>query len=185
MGHAVVRAWVGLVVFAVGFGGVGPWEAMAGGTMYWTDIGISKIQRVTLEGTDLRDLVATALRLPRSIAIDEAGGKIYWMDSGTRKLQRAKLDGSGVEDLITKGLSAPGAIALDVAGGKIYWTDSAIDKIQRAKLDGSGVEDLVTRGLSAPWALPSMWRAARCIGRMPVRARSSGPSWTAAGSKTW
>ena len=103
MRHAVVRACVGLVGLAVGLGGVGQWEAMAGGTMYWTDLGISKIQRVNLDGTGLRDLVATDLRLPRSIAIDEAGGKIYWMDSGTRKIQRANLDGSGVEDLITKG----------------------------------------------------------------------------------
>jgi len=89
-----------LVGLAVGLDGVGPWEARAGGMMYWTDLGISKIQRVNLDGTDLRDLVATELRLPRSIAIDEAGHKIYWVDSGTRKIQRANLDGSGVEDLI-------------------------------------------------------------------------------------
>jgi sugar lactone lactonase YvrE len=143
MGPSIVRACMVLVGLAVGLGGVGQWEARAGGMMYWTDLGISKIQCVNLDGSGLRDLVATDLRFPRSIAIDEVGNKIYWVDSGTRKIQRAKLDGSGVEDLISNGLSAPGAIALDVTGGKMYWTDSAIDKIQRANLDGSGVEDLV------------------------------------------
>jgi sugar lactone lactonase YvrE len=68
--------------------------------MYWTDLGISKIQRVNLGGTGLRDLVATNLRFPRGIALDEPSGKIYWIDSGTLKIQRANLDGSGVEDLI-------------------------------------------------------------------------------------
>jgi hypothetical protein len=51
-------------------------EGHGWGAMYWTDLGISKIQRVNLDGTGLRDLVATNRRFPRGIALDEAGGKI-------------------------------------------------------------------------------------------------------------
>src|ERR671931_505425 len=87
MHPAVVRAFIGLVVLAVGLGGMGQWEAVAGGMLYWTDLGIGKIQRVNLDGTGLRDLIATDLRIPRSIAVDAAGSKIYWMDSGTRKVK--------------------------------------------------------------------------------------------------
>ena len=73
---AVVRVCIGLMVLPIGLGGVGQWKAMAGEAMYWTDLGISKIQRVNLDGTGLRDLVATELRFPRGIVLDEAGGKI-------------------------------------------------------------------------------------------------------------
>jgi sugar lactone lactonase YvrE len=132
---SVERVFVGLAVVAVVIGGVGQWEALGDSKMYWTDLGIDKIQRVNLNGTGLEDLVTTGLIAPRGIAVDVAGGKMYWMDSGTRKIQRANLDGTNIEDLITSGLSAPGAIALDVAGGRMYWTDSATDKIQRANLD--------------------------------------------------
>jgi hypothetical protein len=54
--------------------------------MYWTDLGISKIQRVNLDGTGLRDLVATNLRFPRGIVLDEPGGKIYWIDRACRRI---------------------------------------------------------------------------------------------------
>jgi len=41
---------VGLAVLAVVVGMVRQREALAGGTMYWTDVGIHKIQRVNLDG---------------------------------------------------------------------------------------------------------------------------------------
>jgi low density lipoprotein receptor-related protein 5/6 len=74
--------------------GVGQWAAVAGGRMYWTDLGIGKIQRVNLDGTGLQDLVTTGLRFPRGMAVDDSGGKMYWMDGGTLKVHRANLDGS-------------------------------------------------------------------------------------------
>jgi sugar lactone lactonase YvrE len=150
MRPAAARALMGLAVLVMISSGGCPWAAAAGGKMYWTDLGIGKIQRVNLEGTGLHDLVTTGLRFPRGIAVDDRGGKIYWLDAGTLKVHRANLDGSEVEDLVTKGLPAPGGITVDVAGGKMYWTDSATDKIQRANLDGTGVEDLVSTYAAGP-----------------------------------
>ena len=118
--------------------------------MYWLDEESNKIQRASLDGSNIEDLVTTELETPEAIALDVAGGKMYWTDKGTTKLQRANLDGSNVEDLIT-GLTIPEGIALDVARGKMYWAGEDMDKIQRANLNGSNIEALVTTG--NPWGI--------------------------------
>ena len=74
---SVERVFVGLAVVAVVIGGAGQWEALGDGKMYWTDLGIDKIQRVNLTGTGLEDLVTTGLISPGGIALDVAGGKLY------------------------------------------------------------------------------------------------------------
>ena len=123
----------------------------AGDLMYWTDAGANKIQRASLDGSNVEDLV-TGLSFPRGIAVDVTGGKMYWTDAGTDKIQRANLNGSNIEDLVT-GLDAPlNGLSLDLTNSKMYWTDHGADKIQRANLDGSNVEDLVI-GLLAPYGL--------------------------------
>ena len=118
--------------------------------MYWLDEESNKIQRASLDGSNIEDLVTTELETPEAIALDVAGGKMYWTDKGTTKIQRANLDGSNVEDLIT-GLTIPEGIALDVARGKMYWAGEDMDKIQRANLNGSNIEALVTTG--NPWGI--------------------------------
>ena len=120
--------------------------------MYWLDRGTDRIQRSSLDGSNVEDLVTTGLIGPKELALDVAGGKMYWTDNGTDKIQRANLDGSQVEDLVTAGLIGPAALELDVGAGKMYWTDQRTGKIQRSNLDGSGVEDLVT-GLRDPQGL--------------------------------
>src|ERR671910_686624 len=110
MKYSIEGVFVRLAVLVVIIGGIGQWEARGNGKMYWTDLGIHKIQRVNLNGTGLEDLVTTGLITPRGIALDVVGGKMYWTDGVTRKIQRANLDGTNVEDLVTTGLSALGAI---------------------------------------------------------------------------
>ena len=119
-------------------------------TIYWTDIGSSKIQRVDLSaGVGVEDLLTMGrVFTPVDIVLDQAGGKMYWTESAPADfmIQRANLDGTNVELLVT-GLVNPSGIALDVAGGKMYWTDIGTGKIQRANLDGSAGEDLLTVGV--------------------------------------
>ena len=117
--------------------------------MYWLDEESDKIQRASVDGSNIEDLV-TGLGTPEAIALDVSGGKMYWTDKGTDKIRRANLDGSNVEDLIT-GLTIPEGIALDVARGKMYWVGEDMDKIQRANLNGSHIEALVTTG--NPWGI--------------------------------
>lgn len=117
--------------------------------IYWVDGMLNNpgiIQRANLDGTNMKDVVASGLTLPAGIAIDSENGKLYWTDSlalGSGIIQRSNLDGSGVEDLVTGGLDNPRGIALDVSGGKMYWAENVTDKIQRANLDGTTVEDLL------------------------------------------
>jgi len=62
--RSIEHAFVGLAVVAIVTGGAGQWEALGDGKMYWTDLGIHKIQRVNLNGTGLEDLVTTGLIAP-------------------------------------------------------------------------------------------------------------------------
>ena len=119
-------------------------------TIYWTDIGSSKIQRFDLQaGVGVEDLLTTGqVFTPVDVAVDQEGGKMYWTESSPADfmIQRANLDGSNVEFLATH-LVNPSGIELDVAGGKMYWTDIGAGKIQRANLNGSAPEDILTLGV--------------------------------------
>ena len=129
-------------------------------TMYWTSQG--RIQRASLDGIDLEDLVTHGTR-PYGVALDVAGGKIYWTKTEVGpyegKIRRANLNGSNIEELVALRGSFPRAIALDDANRKMYWTELSYSEtrqdvmIRRANLDGSGMEDLVMsldfRGTSA------------------------------------
>jgi len=118
-------------------------------TIYWTDIGSSKIQRLELNsGVGAEDLLTMGqVFSPVDIVLDQTGGKMYWTERSPADfmIQRANLDGTNVELLIT-GLVSPSGITLDPSGGKMYWTDIGTGKIQRANLDGSSVEELLTIG---------------------------------------
>ena len=127
------------------------WD-VAGGKLYWADAGANKIQRASLDGSNVEDLV-TGLGIPYGLDLDVAGGKMYWTDRQASRIQRSDLDGANVEDLITSGLVFPGELVLDVQGGRMYWTNPGSHKIQRANLDGSQMEDLVTSGLGSPTGL--------------------------------
>ncbi len=115
------------------------------GRMYWADAGTNKIQRASLDGSRIEDLVTTRLENPAALALDISGGKMYWTDTGTDKIQRSNLDGSQVEDLVTTGLASPNGLALDIAEGMMYWTDAGRSRIMRANLDGSGIQRLDNR----------------------------------------
>jgi hypothetical protein len=98
-------------------------------TLYWTDIGSSKIQRIDVVAGGGEDLV-TAPRLfePVDIALDVAGGKMYWTEASPADFMigRANLDGTAPDNFVTH-LIRPSGIELDVVAGKMYWTDNGQD----------------------------------------------------------
>ena len=58
-------------------------------TIYWTDIGTQKIQRLVLgEGFGVQDLVTTEVITPVDIALDVVGGKIYWTEAAPDSVER-------------------------------------------------------------------------------------------------
>ena len=115
--------------------------------IYGAAWGPGKIQRTTLDGSNIEDLV-TGLKWPRDVALDIAGNKMYWVDAGANKVQRANLDGTNVQNLVNA-QGRPFGIAVDTTSGKMYWSIWGPGKIRRANLDGTNVEDFIT-GLREP-----------------------------------
>jgi DNA-binding beta-propeller fold protein YncE len=136
---------------------------LAGGKMYWTDMGLGgaadksvavndgRIMRADLDGKNLETLVPTGMTTtPKQLALDVAGGKVYWSDRGdvgdksvNPKIMRSNLDGSSLETIVSSDLMSPVGIALDTANGKVYFTDRYANDIKRANLDGGDVEVIV------------------------------------------
>jgi len=116
--------------------------------IYWSDYAGNRILRAGFDGSDVEEVVASAVLAPVGVAVVPALGKIYWVTDPEypRMVQRASIDGSDVEDLVAgEDVNRPGAIAVDAEGGHIYWTEAVNGKVRRAGLDGSSVEDLVDR----------------------------------------
>ncbi len=122
-------------------------------SIYWTEFSSQQIRRVSLDSTNVEDIITTGLSRPTDIALDVSGGKIYWTSYG-EIIRRANLDGTNVEDIVTdvkKGGAVFGlyGIALDVSDSKMYWINGWTGQIRRANLDGTNVEDFAT-GLGKP-----------------------------------
>ena len=129
--------------------------------IYWTNP-VKGIQRASLDGTNVEQLVKADLRRPADIALDVVRGKIYWTDDWGGGIYYSDLDGSNLKpfldfvdeevrdeqqlpDWLAAGVTN---IALDVVRGKIYWLsnlpayDHPYGYVAWANLDGSNSEIL-------------------------------------------
>ena len=139
---------------------------VAGGHLYWTNMGNPKandgtIFRSDLDGRNMTTIIAPGRTFtPKQLQIDKANGKLYWSDREGMRVMRANLDGSMIETLVdaSQGDPRPGVdatkwcvgIAVDVDAGKIYWTQKGGDnagtgRILRANLDIPPGQTPVTR----------------------------------------
>ena len=50
------------------------------GYVYWTDLGANKIQKASLDGTNIQDIATGFLGRPVSITLDLPNEKMYWTD---------------------------------------------------------------------------------------------------------
>jgi DNA-binding beta-propeller fold protein YncE len=129
---------------------------VAGGHLYWTNMGNPKandgtIFRSDLDGRNMTTIIAPGGTFtPKQLQIDKPNGKLYWSDREGMRVMRANLDGSSIETLVdtSQGDSRPGAdakkwcvgIAVDAAAGKLYWSQKGGDNagegsILRANID--------------------------------------------------
>jgi hypothetical protein len=128
---------------------------VAGGHLYWTNMGNPKandgtIFRSDLDGRNMTTIIAPGGTFtPKQIQIDKPNGKLYWSDREGMRVMRANFDGSDIETLVdtSQGDSRPGAdpnkwcvgIAIDAGAGKLYWTDRGDpprgNTVNRAPLD--------------------------------------------------
>jgi len=129
---------------------------VAGGHIYWTNMGNPKandgtIDRADLDGTNVTNVVPPgATRTPKQLQLDAKNRKLYWSDREGMRVMRSNLDGSKIETLVdtSQGNARPGAdarkwcvgIALDVEGGKLYWTQKGAEKAGQGRIFRANLE---------------------------------------------
>ena len=101
---------------------------------YWCDQLRNRIQRSTLDGASVIDVITNAAPTgPYFMDLDVPAGKIYWGDFGGGSIFRANLDGSGRETLLTGNNNTRG-VKLDPRERMLYWINRDDKKVHRCPL---------------------------------------------------
>lgn len=126
---------------------------VAGGYLYWTNMGDpaaddGSIERVDLDGGNRATVVAPGNTFtPKQIQFE--AGKLYWSDREGMRVQRANADGTAIETLVRTGDSDSDredqrnwcvGVAVDVAGGKVYWTQKGGDDAGQGRILRAGID---------------------------------------------
>jgi hypothetical protein len=130
---------------------------VAGGKMYWTNMGTltdgphtpnGSLQRANLDGSGIEVLLqpGATTNTPKQMQIDLVHRKIYWSDREGAKAWRANLDGSSPEVLLSgHSIQQLVGMALDVPKGQFYVTDRYAKFILRAGFDMPAGQDASSR----------------------------------------
>ena len=137
---------------------------VAGGHIYWTNMGKppvndGSIERVDLDGSNRITIVPQGGTFtPKQLHLDVVGRKLYWGDREGMRVMRCDLDGSNVETLVQTGVGEDRhdetkwcvGVAVDHVGGHLYWTqkgpsDAGLGRILRAGIDIPAGESAVHR----------------------------------------
>jgi len=101
---------------------------------YWCDQLRNRIQRSTLDGGPVIDVITNAAPTgPYFMDLDVPAGKIYWGDFGGGSIFRANLDGSARETLLT-GNNMTRGVRLDPRERMLYWINRDDKKVHRCPL---------------------------------------------------
>src|SRR5882672_7611591 len=101
---------------------------------YWCDQLRNRIQRSTLDGGPVIDVITNAAPTgPYFMDLDVPAGKIYWGDFSGSSIFRANLDGSARETLLT-GNNMTRGVRLDPRERMLYWIDRNDKKVHRCPL---------------------------------------------------
>ena len=136
------------------------------------------------DGSDSRNLVTGAGRLPDGIVVDVEAAHLYWTNMGIPdrndgSIERTDLDGRNRKTIVPAGAThTPKQLHLEKKTGKLYWCDREGMRVMRANLDGSRIETLVQTGEGdADSRNASNW----CVG-IAVDAEGGQLYWTQKGA---
>src|SRR5438874_10765717 len=79
---------------------------VAGGHIYWTNMGVpnrndGSIERADLDGRNRKTIIPQGGTFtPKQLHLDRPSGKLYWSDREGMRVMRANLDGSNIETLV-------------------------------------------------------------------------------------
>ena len=62
--------------------------------MFWTDWGLTKIEKSTLNGTQRVTLVTSNLQWPNGITLDRESRLVFWVDAGTDRVESIDYHGN-------------------------------------------------------------------------------------------
>jgi DNA-binding beta-propeller fold protein YncE len=129
---------------------------VAGGHVYWTNMGVPKrndgsIERADLDGRNRTTIVPEGGTFtPKQVQLEKKSRKLYWCDREGMRVMRANLNGSNIETLVdtSDGDPRPGpdptkwcvGVAVDVDGGKVYWTQKGPDNAGKGRICRAGIE---------------------------------------------
>ena len=129
---------------------------VAAGHIYWTNMGVPKlndgsIERADLDGRNRMTIVPQGGTFtPKQLQLEKKSRKLYWCDREGMRVMRANLDGSHIETIVdtSQGDSRPGpdasrwcvGVAVDVDGGQFYWTQKGPDNAGKGCLCRAGIE---------------------------------------------
>ncbi len=114
--------------------------AVAGGHIYWANLGRGTIGRSDLDGSNVNpEFITTPSDSgPSDIAV--GGGYVFWANRIANTIGRANLDGSDPNPAFIVGARRPHAIV--IARGHVYWGNVPVvgeKTVGRAKTDGTQV----------------------------------------------
>ncbi|GGF49251.1 hypothetical protein GCM10011611_64580 [Aliidongia dinghuensis] len=124
------------------------------GHIYWTNMGVPRlndgsIERVDLDGGNRTVIVPPGgTHTPKQLHLDKAGGRLYWCDREGMRVMRCNLDGSKLETLVESGRGEADArdqtrwcvgITVDRKHGKIYWSQKGPDKAGLGRIFRAGI----------------------------------------------
>jgi DNA-binding beta-propeller fold protein YncE len=166
------------VVPSAGQGSDGIAVDLAGGHIYWTNMGVpadndGSVMRSDLDGSHVTTIVPTGgTWTPKQLKLEATTQKLYWSDREGMRVMRSDLDGGNVETLYVSGSTDADrqdasnwcvGIGVDTASGYFYWTQKGDDNghtgtIRRAHLalpDGDSAAmrsdvEILYQGLAAP-----------------------------------
>src|SRR5271163_4506471 len=128
---------------------------IAGGHIYWTNMGVpnladGSIERADIDGKNRRVIVARgATFTPKQIHFDKKNGRLYWCDREGMRVIRCNLDGSQIETLVEAGHGDADrrdetrwcvGITIDPERKQIYWTQKGPTKGNQGRLFRAGLE---------------------------------------------
>src|ERR1700759_1709036 len=122
---------------------------VAGGHIFWTNMGNPKandgtIDRADLDGGNITNILPSgATFTPKQLQLDAKNRKLYWSDREGMRVMRSNLDGSRIETLVETGRGEGDranpsnwcvGIAVDSDRGHIYWTQKGPEKGEHGRI---------------------------------------------------
>lgn len=112
---------------------------MATNTIYWSDMSVKKVFRLT-KGGEPQVVISSGLDLVEGLAVDWVARNLYWVDSRLKTIEVSTLDGKNHIVLLKENISQPRGLSLDPREGVrlMFWTDWGENpRVESVGLDGT------------------------------------------------